>query len=206
VRGLEQSSEPQIYIPEQQVADGSIITYIPKDLVIRAGVQAGSMLPALRRIVRQADPEQPISDVQLLSEIVAGETAPRRSQLGVIGVFAGLAFLLAGVGIHGLLSYAVSQRTREIGVRLALGAQRQDILRMVMRSGLMLAALGILLGVVLAFAAARAIEALLFGVHSYDPPTYLAAGALALLMALAGSLLPALKAVRVDPMAAMRIE
>lgn len=206
VRGLQISSEPQVYLPSQQVADGSVLGYTPKDLVVRSRVEPATLLPALRRIVHRADPEQPISDVQRLSELVDGQTAPRRSQLGVIGAFAILAFLLAGVGIHGLLSYAVSQRTREIGVRLALGARRTDILRMVMRSGFVLAATGILLGVVLAYAAARAIQTLLFEVTAYDVPTYLAAGGLALLMALVGSLLPALRAIRVNPISALRSE
>ena len=206
VRGLERDSEPQVYIPYQQVPDRTLAFYSPKDLVIRSSVPPESMIPAVRRIIRDADPEQPVSDVQLLSDLVAGETAPRRAQLRVIGAFALLAFLLAGIGIHGLLSYAVSQRTQEIGIRMALGAQRGDILRLVMRDGFVLAAIGVVLGVGLAYAAGRGIEALLFGVQPSDAPTYLAAVALVLTMTLAGSLLPALRAVRVNPTTAIRAE
>jgi len=206
VRGLEQISEPQVYIPYQQVKDGWIIGYIPKDLVIRASTPPETLVPAIRRIVHDADPEQPVSDVQMLSSVVDGETAPRQAQLRVIGAFAALAFLLAGVGIHGLLAYAVSQRTQEIGVRIALGAQRGDILRLVMRDGFVLAFAGVALGLGLAYAAGRGIEALLFGVAPTDPPVYLAAVGLALLMTLGGSLLPALRAMRVDPTTAIRSE
>ncbi|MGH9859054.1 MAG: ABC transporter permease [Candidatus Acidiferrales bacterium] len=206
VRGLEQSSEPQVYLPYQQVPDGWILGYVPKDLVIRASANPASLVPAIRQIIDKADPEQPISDVQLLSDIVGGETAPRQAQLGVIGAFAALAFLLAGIGIHGLLAYAVSQRTQEIGVRIALGAQRSDILALVMREGFVLAGVGVVLGVALAYAAGRSMEALLAGVPPADPATFFAAIALALLMALAGSLLPALRAVRVDPTTAIRAE
>ncbi len=206
VRGLEQSSEPQVYLPYQQVPDGWILGYVPKDLVIRASANPASLVPAIRQIIHNVDPEQPISDVQLLGDIVAGETAPRQAQLRVIGAFAALAFLLAGIGIHGLLAYAVSQRTQEIGVRIALGAQRSDILTLVMREGFVLAGAGAILGAGLAYAAGRSMEALLAGVPPADPATFFAALVLALLMTLAGSLLPALRAVRVDPTTAIRAE
>jgi putative ABC transport system permease protein len=206
VRGLQQESEPQVYLPSRQVPDGSIIGYTPKDLVIRASVDPETLLPAIRRIVHRADPEQPISDVQSLTEVVAAETGPRQVQLRVIGAFAAIALLLAGVGIHGVLSYAVSQRTREIGVRMALGAQRLDILRLVLRAGFVLAGVGVALGAALAYAAGRGMQSLLFGVRPADPLTYLAAVGLASAMTLLGSLLPALKAVRTDPMKAIRVE
>jgi putative ABC transport system permease protein len=206
VRGLEQGSEPQVYLSAQQVEDGAIIGYTPKDLVLRARGDPETLLPAIRGIVREADPEQPISDVRMLSDIVSTQTAPRQSQLAIVGIFAVLALLLAGIGLHGLLSYAVSQRTREIGIRLALGATRSDVLKMILRSGFFLAGAGTALGLVAAYGAGRGIEALLFGVPPADPLTYLAAAALALLMTLAGSLLPALRATRVDPTVAMHAE
>jgi predicted permease len=206
VRGLQQSSEPQVYIPSQQVADGSIIGYAPKDLVIRTSADPETLLPAIRRIVRRADPEQPISDVALLTDIATAEAVPRLAQLRVIGAFAAIALLLAGIGMHGLLSYAVSQRTREIGVRMALGARRIDILRLVLRAGFALAGVGVVCGSALAYAAGRGMESLLLGVRPADPPTYLAAIGLALAMTLAGSLASALTAVRLDPMTAIRTE
>ncbi|HKQ61735.1 MAG TPA: ABC transporter permease [Candidatus Polarisedimenticolaceae bacterium] len=204
VRGLQTSSEPQVYLPSQQVPDGSVIGYAPKDLVIQAAVSPEALLRAVRAIVRRADPEQPISDVRPLADVVAAETASRQAQLRVLGAFAAIAFLLAGIGIHGVLSYAVSQRAREIGVRIALGAQRADIVALVLRAGFTLATIGIVLGVGLAYAAGWGLRALLFGIGPADPPTYAAATALTLLMTLAGCLLPALKALRVDPIEVIR--
>lgn len=206
VRGLEVTSEPQVYLPNQQVPDGAIIGYTPKALVIRVSSNPLLLMPSVRQIIRNADPEQPISDVQLLSDVVESETAPRGTQLRVIGVFAAIAILLAGIGIHGLLSYAVSQRTQEFGVRIALGAQSSEILKMVLRDGIILASTGIGVGAVLAFAAGKTMEALLAGVKPADPITFLIAIAVALIMTIAGSLLPAKRAVSVDPTTALRAE
>jgi predicted permease len=206
VRGLERNSEPQVYLPYQQVPDGWILGYLPKDLVIRSSSNPEALIPAVRRIIRDADPEQPVSNVRQLAEIVSGETAPRTAQLRVIAAFAGLAFLLAGIGIHGLLSYAVSQRTQEIGVRIALGAQQSDIVRLVLREGVALAVAGVFIGVGLAYAAGRAMESLLAGVQPSDAATFSSAMALVVIMTLAGSLFPALRAMRVDPTTAIRAE
>ena len=206
VRGLERSNEPQVYIPCKQVPDGWIIFYTPKDLVVRATGDPMALAPALRRIIHEADPEQPVTDVQLLSDIVDAQTATRSVQLWVLGAFAAIAFLLAGIGIHGLLAFAVSTRTQEIGVRVALGARRGDILSMIVREGAMLAAVGICGGAALAFAAGLQIRALLAGVPPADAPAFAAAILLALLMTVAGSLVPALRAMRVDPAVAIRVE
>lgn len=206
VRGLERNSEPQVYLPYQQVPDGWILGYLPKDLVIRSSTNPEALIPAVRRIIRDADPEQPVSNVRLLADIVSGETAPRAAQLRVIAAFAGLAFLLAGIGIHGLLSYAVSQRTQEFGVRIALGAQQSDIVRLVLGEGVALAIAGVLIGVGLAYGAGGAMESLLAGVQPSDAATFSSVMALAAVMTLAGSLLPALRAMRVDPTTAIRAE
>jgi putative ABC transport system permease protein len=206
VRGIEQTSEPQVYLPYQQVPDGSLIGYTPKDLVVRSSADPVTLLPAIRRIVAKQDPEQAISDVQTLTEIVDGETAPRQVQVRVLGAFAAIAVLLAGVGIHGLLAFAVSNRAQEIGVRIALGATARDILRLVLRQGLHLAAIGLTLGLALAYVAGRAMEAVLAGVGPRDLPTFLTAAALAAAMTVLGSLLPALRAIRVDPIDVIRSE
>ena len=163
VRGLERTSEPQVYLSPRQVPDASIPFYGPKDLVIRASGDLPALVPAVRDIIHRADSQQPISDVRPLSAIVEDQTASRTAQVRVLGVFAGVAFLLAAVGIYGLLSFAVSQRDREIGVRMALGAQARDIFRMVLKQGIVLATVGILPGVLLAYASGRAMEALLAG-------------------------------------------
>lgn len=206
VRGLEQQSEPQVYLPYQQVPDSSITFYMPKDLVIRTSLPTTAILPAIRRIVHEVDPQQPISSVQTMADILADQTASRRVQVRVLGALALIALLLAGIGIHGLLSFTVSQRAQEIGVRLALGARRGDILRMVLRNGVVLAAGGVLPGVVLAYGAGRGLSSMLFGVQPGDPATFVVAVVLCSAMAIAGSLLPALRAVRVDPISVMRAE
>jgi predicted permease len=206
VRGLERTSEPQVYLPYQQVRDGYLPFYAPKDLVIRASENPGPLLPLVSRIIRDADPEQPISNVRTLNDIVEANTAPRFVQVRIIGAFAALALLLAGIGLHGLLSFTVSNRASEIAVRIALGAQPRDILRIVLQQSVMLAAAGVVLGMALAYVAGRAMQALLAGIPPTDPATFLLAAILCLLMTVAGSLVPSLRAIRVDPIAAIRAE
>jgi len=206
VRGLERSSEPQVYMPSRQVADGWFIFYAPKDLVFRSTTDPTAFAAAIRQIVQQADPQQPVSDVRTMEQIVEGETASRRVQLSVLGTFAGVAFALAAIGIYGLLSFAVSQRVQEIGVRVALGARRADILKLVLGNVARLACCGTALGILLALAAGRSLSALLAGVAPTDPLALSAAAGLALAMTLFGSLLPALRALRVDPAIALRNE
>ncbi len=206
VRGLEQISEPQVYAPHQQVGDRWLTFYAPKDLVVRSSQSAGALMPSIRDIIRRGDPQQPISEVRPLAVVVDGETTPRRVQVRVLGAFAGVALLLAAIGVHGLLAFAVSNRLREIGVRLALGASGQDVLRMILRQGLGLAIGGAIVGVGLAYAAGRALEALLAGVSPADLGTFTIAVVFVLAMALAGSIPPAIRASRVDPTTAMRAE
>jgi ABC-type antimicrobial peptide transport system permease subunit len=206
VRGLESPSEPQVYLPYKQVPDNSIIFYVPKDLVVRSSQDPASLVPDIRRIVREADPELPVSDVQLLADIVDSETALRRTQIMVLAGFAGLSLLLAGIGIHSLLAYGVSQRTGEIGVRIAMGARSQDILQMVVREGIVLASVGSVFGLAAAYAAGRMMEALLAGIQPDDAMTFLAGVGLALAITVTGSLLPALRAARVDPSEALRAD
>ncbi len=206
VRGLERTTEPQMYLPASQVAERVFPAYDPKDLVIAHSGQGMMLVPAIRRIVRAADPDQPISDVRALDDVLAGETATRRAQVQVLATLAAVALLLAGVGIHGLLAYTVSQRSHEIGVRLALGAEPARVVKMIVADGLRLTALGVVLAVPAAYAAARGMRALLFGVQPADPATIAMAVALAVVMTLAGSLVPALRALRVSPMSAMRSE
>jgi predicted permease len=206
VRGLERASEPQMYLPAEQIADAFPANFDPKDLVVRHAGQAETLLASIRSIVRAANPDQPISDVRTLDDVLAGETATRSAQLQVLGVLATVAILLAAVGIYGLLSYTVSQRAQEIGVRLALGADPVRVGRMIFADGMRLAVIGIVPGVVTAYAAARAMSALLFGVSPGDPPTFATAIGLALLITFLGSLVPALRAVRVSPISVLRAE
>ncbi len=206
VRGLERESEPQVYIPYKQMEDGNLPFYAPKDLAILSAGAPESLIPAVRGIIRGADPEQPVTDVQTMERIVDDETATRSVQARLLAGFAALAFLLAAVGIHGLLAFAVSQRSREIGVRMAMGAKPRDILGMVIRQSALVTVAGVIPGALLAYAAARAMQALLAGVRPDDAATFAAAIGLCVAMTLIGSWIPAWRAVRVDPIVALRAE
>jgi ABC-type antimicrobial peptide transport system permease subunit len=195
-----------MYLPAPQAPDNMPAIFDAKDLVIRHSGQGDALMSAVREIVRTADPEQPISDVKSMEDVLAGDTAPRRAQLQVLGVLAALAIVLAGVGIYGLLAYTVSQRSQEIGVRLALGADPVRVGRMIFADGMRLAFIGIVPGVVGGYFAARGMTALLFGVTPGDPATFAAAVGVTLLMTFAGSAVPALRAVRVSPMSVLRAE
>jgi predicted permease len=206
LRGLERESEPQVYLAYKQVADGAIIGYVPRGLVVRTAMEPETLAPSVRAIIHRVDPELPVTDVSTMTDLVERDTASRTAQLRVIGAFAVIAFLLAGVGIHGLLSFAVSQRAQEIGVRMALGAQAGDILGMIVRRSALLALAGVVPGVALAYAAGRWMQALLVGVTPGDTTTFASAVGLAMVMTIAGTLAPAIRAVRVDPLTAIRVE
>jgi putative ABC transport system permease protein len=141
-----------------------------------------------------------------MAEVKSEATAARSVQVRVLVAFAAIAFILAAIGIHGLLSYSVSSRQHEIGVRMALGAQRSDIMRMIMRQAVILAAAGVIPGLLIAYAAGRSMQSLLAGVQPNDAVTFIAAGSLCVIMTLIGSLLPTMRAVRVDPATAFRAD
>jgi putative ABC transport system permease protein len=206
VRGLERTNEPQLYWSPAQVQEGILSFYDPRDLVIRFSGESAPLLGAVREIVRAADPDQPISDIRMLDDVVAGETATRRALLRVLGALAGIALLLSAVGIHGLLAYMVSQRSHEIGVRLALGAEPASVARMVLSEGVRLGVVGILVGIVVAYVSAKGMSVLLFGVQPGDPATFAVAVGVALVVTLIGALVPALRAIRVSPMTALRAQ
>jgi predicted permease len=206
VRGLERQSEPQVYLPSAQVPDGGLVFYVPKDLVVRTAGPPAAIVAAVREAVAQADPEQPVSEVRLLTDIVSAQTAPRSVQLSALGAFAAIAVLLASLGIHGLLAYVVAARTQEIGVRMAFGARPASVLWLVLGRTAALAGIGVAAGLGAAFALSQSVQALLAGVSPADAATFTTAAALAFLVALAGSLVPALRAVRVDPLTAIRTE
>jgi len=206
VRGLERESEPQVYLASAQIPDGGLVFYSPKDLVVRGSASPQTLVPLIRQAIARADPLVPVSDVRSLSDIVESDSAARVVQVRVLGAFAATAVLLAAVGLHGLLSFSVAARTREIGVRLALGASRSTILRLVVGRGMTLAVVGIVAGLVAAGWAASALQALLFGVDPGSRLVYGIAAGVCLALAAAGTLLPALRAMRVDPLVAIRSE
>jgi len=206
VRGLERTSEPQLYLPATRVGETPLSFYDPKDLAIRTSGDPVALLPAVREMVRATDPDQPISDVSTLAELIELQTAPRGAQLQVLLALAALAVLLAGLGIHGLLAYTVAQQRQEIGVRLALGAAPARIARTVVWDGVSIVLLALVPGLLIAYAAGRSMSALLFGVPPADPLTILGTVTLCIAMSITGAMLPALRAVRVSPMAVMRSE
>lgn len=195
-----------MYLPAPQIADGYMTWFAPKDLVVKASVATGALAGVIRRIVREADPDQPISDLQALEAVVGADATPRVVQVRVLLGFAALACLLAGLGINGLLSFNVSARAREIGLRVALGATPCAVLGLVVRRSAMLVGMGLVSGALAALLAGRALSAMLVGVSPTDLATYATATALALTMAIAGSLVPRIRAVRIDPLQAIRHE
>ena len=204
-RGLERRSEPQIYLAYRQLEDGSTY-YAPKDLVVRSAIDLAQLVPSIRAVIQQADPEMPISAVRTLRDIVDLQTAPRSVQLRLVAAFAALSLVLAGLGIHGLLSFAVSQRKPEFGLRIALGAQRSDIVSVVLREALLLTGVGLVTGLIVSHYVGRWMESLLAGVSSSDPASLVMSIIVALVMTLSGSLLPAIRATRADPTAVIRGE
>jgi putative ABC transport system permease protein len=175
-------------------------------LAVRAKNDPTSVYSAVRSLVSDIDPELPLHDMRPMSKVVAETMASQKLTLWLVGGFAGLALVLAFVGIYGVMSYSVTERLHEIGVRVALGAQGRDVLRLVVGHGMRVAALGLLIGVVGALLATRAMTGLLFGVRPSDPVTYVVIAAVLGLAALAACYLPARRATAVDPLLALRHE
>lgn len=202
-RGLERTVIPQVYILHRQIEAGMFYN-APKDLAVHAGGDVRSLIPAVRRIVQEVDPEQPISDVRTMADLFAGETSNRRHQLRLLGTFAGLAFLMATLGVYGVLSFLVSQRRREIGLRMALGARTTSILGLILGRGMALSLLGLGIGLLGGYLLGTTMGHLLFGVRPSDP-LVLGTSALACLVAsLLACSLPAWRAARVDPYGVLR--
>jgi predicted permease len=209
-RGLERPSEPQMYIPVAQDSLGGI--YTPKDLVIRTThdvertTQDAALIASVRDIIRRADAQQPISNIRMLADVVGDQTETRRSQARILVLLAALALLLAAVGIHGLLAFTVAQRDREIGVRLALGAEPSVVARMVVGEGVRLALIGVVPGIVIAYLAARSMQAMLFGVPAADPVTFSVVALLCFGTVVIACVRPAWRASRIHPIAALKAD
>ena len=198
--GLDQEQKTQFYRTERQVA------LHPMSLVLRAQGDPEALASALRGAVQSIDPDQPIYNVRSMDSLLATTLAPRRLSLLLLATFAVTALVLAGVGIYGVLAYSVTQRTHEIGIRMALGARRADVLVMVLRQGLRLVLAGAALGVAAAFGLTRLMSSLLFGVSPTDPATLGAVCLVLVGVALLACLVPARRASGVDPMIALRCE
>jgi predicted permease len=199
-RGLPDNptGDPDIYLPFVERNSQYAIA-------VRTAVPPSSLVAPLRAVIRGADPSIPIYQVSTMEDMVASQTSQSRFTMWLMGVFAAVALTLSVIGIYGVMSYLVSQRTREIGIRLALGADGGDILRLVVGNGARLIAGGIALGVVAAFALQRLVSSLLYGVTAADAASAVAVALLAV-VALVACYVPALRATRVDPLYALRYE
>jgi putative ABC transport system permease protein len=191
---------PETFLPHAQSPAASMM------LVVRAAGDPASLAGTVRSQARALDPDQPVYGVMTMDEQLAERRAQRRFNMLLLALFAGLALVLAAVGLYGVMAYTVTQRTHELGVRMALGARAADVFKLVVGRGMMLAAAGVGIGLLGALALTRLMEGLLFGVSATDPLTYAAVSALLALVALAGCLVPAQRAMKVDPMVALRYE
>jgi putative ABC transport system permease protein len=189
---------PALYIPfaQRPVTDLT--------LAVRSSGDPAGLIGPIRAAVRALDPDQPVSSVATMSDIVAASVQQPRDRTTLIAVFALVALVLAAIGVYGVMAYGVNERTREIGVRVALGASGGDVLRLVIRGALGMTSIGVLLGLVGGFAASRLLGSLLFGVRSTDVPTFIVSSVVILGVAALASWLPARRASRVDPAVALR--
>ncbi|HEX8140383.1 MAG TPA: ABC transporter permease [Pyrinomonadaceae bacterium] len=201
--GLDQAEEPAIYTPYAQLSQ-------PwkrwMNVVVRTNGDAATITSMVKAQIWKIDSQIPVTKVRTMTEVMAASMASRRFMMILLGLFAGVAFALAVVGIYGLMSYSITERTHELGIRMALGAQASDVLRLVLGQGLRLILIGIALGLAGAFALTRVMHSLLFGVSTIDPVTFVVVSLLLTVVALLACYLPARRATKVDPMEALRYE
>jgi predicted permease len=196
---IEQASGGELYLPIRQTLD-----YGAVDLLVRTALPADTAANAVRAALRPVDPNMPLREFRALQELVDQASSPRRFLVWLLGGFAGFALLLASLGIYALISYSVNQRVQEIGIRMALGASAANLQGGILRQTLLLAGLGLALGLIASRLLASAIGSMLFGVTAGDPATFIGMGLLLIAVALVAGYFPARRASRVDPMAALR--
>ena len=204
-QGLEAETEPGYFTPHLQPPAGRHL-HSGWNLVVRTASDPMSLAAAVQREVWAVDKDQPVTNIQTLEQVISDSIAPLRFRTLLLGLFAVVALVLATVGIYGVMAYAVMQRTHEIGIRMALGAQQRDVLKLVIGQGMRLALIGIALGLLAASALTRLVKSLLFGVSATDPVTFVIVATLLAGMALLACWLPARRATKVDPMIALRCE
>ena len=197
-QSLTAEAEPMYYLPYAQ----AVIT--SPALAIRTAADPTSLIGPLRAALASQDQDIPLYGVETLEDAASKAAAQPRFQTMLLGCFAGMALLLSAIGLYAVLSYTVAQRTSEIGVRMALGAQRADVLRMIVRRGLTLALAGIAIGLVAAALLTRLMSGMLYGVEPFDPVTFVVVAAILLVVSLAASTAPAWRAARLDPMRTLR--
>ncbi|HMF55990.1 MAG TPA: FtsX-like permease family protein, partial [Pyrinomonadaceae bacterium] len=204
-KGLDAREKPELYVsflqplfPDWRMG--------PMYLVVRTSSDSAGMAASVRREVMAIDVDQPVSDVKTMNERIGESLSERRFNMLLLGLFAAVALALASIGIYGVMAYSVAQRTHEIGIRMALGAQAGDILRMMIGQGMMFALVGVALGLIAALALTRLMSSLIFGVTATDPLTFAIVSLVLTAVALVATLIPARRATRVDPMVALRYE
>ncbi len=202
--GLDQPVRPEMYLPYRQFSTQP--WFAPRDLVVRTAGEPMGLAVAVKHEIRAVDPAQPVSNIRTLDEVLDEDIAARRVGATLLLAFAAFAVLLAAIGIYGVLAYFVAQHVPEMGLRVALGAQRRDILGLIVGKGLKLALAGVALGAVAAVAMTRLMASLLYGVSRTDLTTCALGSAFLVALALIASYVPARRAARLDPLAALRSE
>jgi putative ABC transport system permease protein len=193
--------KPQMYLPYRQRG-----FFDARDLVVKTDVDPASLAATVRKTVWEIDKDQPVSNIRTMEEILLESIARQRFSMLLLAIFAGVALVLAAVGIYGVMSYSVAQRTHEIGIRMALGAQTGAVLKLAVAYGLKLVIAGVIIGLIAAFALTRVMATLLFGVTATDPTTFALISLLLIAVAAIASYIPARRATKVDPMIALRYE
>jgi len=197
----------QIYFPYyQETVAASTPASMSLAVRTKPGTDPLSLSAAVRRAVQETDKNQPVFNIKTLKQIVDESVAQQRLSMLLLAIFAVLALVLAAIGLYGVMSYVVQMRTHEIGLRIALGAQRGDVLRMVVGQGMILTTIGIAIGLIAAFALTRVMVSLLYGVSATDPVTFVLVPILLAFVSLAANYIPARRAMKVDPMVALRYE
>lgn len=205
--GDEESLQAQLYLPFRAMTDANLEGGIGgASVILRSQTGITNVFNSVREVIRQQNSQNVISAVQTLDEVIAGSISTQRFSMYLLGVFAAVALLLASLGIYGVISYLVGQRTHEFGIRIALGAQRPDIVRLVLRNGLKMALTGVAIGLLAALALSRLMTKMLFGVSPTDPLTFTVISVLLTCVALFACYIPARRATKVDPLAALRYE
>jgi len=198
--GLANPARLEVYVPLRQNAASEMT------LLVKSGADPAALTSAIREAVQSIDKDQPLFAISTMKELVSNSVATRRMTLVLLGLFSGLALVLGGIGIYGVISYSVAQRTHEIGIRIALGAPRRDVFRLVVGQGLKLAGIGIAIGIAGALGLARLMSSLLYGISATDFETFAGVSILLALVALLACFIPAQRAMRVDPTVALRHE
>ncbi len=204
MQGLGDEAKTEMYVPYRQV--DALLPIFQMAIVLRTSMEPLTATSVLRSTIAEIDPNQPLVNVRSMDQNIQTSVAQPRFRTWLIGTFAALALVLAAVGVYGVMSYSVTQRTSEIGIRVTMGAQPEDILRIVVGEGLRLALAGVAVGVVGALLLSRVLRTFVFGVSTSDPATFFGVAMVLVLVGAAASYFPARRATRVDPLVALRYE